>query len=76
MNKKERPKNDPWDHAGEAGRDFLRMEDISAAIDCGCDGDRAFIQRIVLKSIATNTCEDPSGCAWMAINHEKEPYVY
>lgn len=71
MSQKNSPKNDPWIFAVEAGRDYLIMEDISAAIDSGSHGDRDFIQKIVLKAISERRCEDVDGCAWIAINHKK-----
>lgn len=50
-----------------AGRDYITPEDIAAVIRSGCNTKQELLE-IVLEAIANRTCEDPSGCAFAALN--------
>lgn len=62
----------PSDHrtvravAKQQGRDYITPEDVEEALKRGAD--RQAVREEVLRAVARKQCEDPSACAFTALN--------
>lgn len=61
-----------WEYAAAESRDYITPEDINAAIAAGAE--RLNLWRELLEALGRRRCEDPSLCAFVAVEkYEGKP---